>query len=132
MISLRARTSLILPTFWTLDPLLTLFTFLNHLLKHGQAIIKRLCWFSNQFSLINCAIDKPSLIDKLIRVFIVFKPHAKRESILTMCSCGHMFNRSKFFLQQFFDFFLNQILITLMFDPYILIDDMILDIGSTL
>lgn len=132
MIPRRARTPLVLPTLWTLRPLLTFFALLDHFLKHRQAVIKNLCWFCNQFGLIDSAIDESSLIDKLISVFIVLEPHTERESILTMSRGGHMFNRSELFLQQLLYLFLDQILITLMFDPHVFIDDVILDIGSTL
>ena len=47
--------------------------------------------------------------------------------------CGaHMLDRSELFLQQFFDLFFDQILITLMLNLHVFIDDVILDIGSAL
>lgn len=119
-------------TLRTLRPLLAFFAFLDHFLEHGQTVIKNLCWFCNQFSLIDSAIDEPSFIDKLVSVFVVLESHTKRKSILTMTRCGHMFNRSELLLQQLFDLFLDQVLITLMFDLHIFVDDVILDIRSTL
>lgn len=132
MIPRRARAPLVLPTLWTLCPLLTFFALLDHFLEHRQTVIKDLCWFRYQFGLIDSAIDESAFINKLISVFIILEPHTERESILTMSSGGHMFNRPELFLQQLFDLFLDQILITLMFDLHVFIDDVILDIRSAL